>query len=45
MALLLGIDIGTSGTKTALFSERRALASCTKNILYINRKTVGNRAG
>ena len=31
MALLLGIDIGTSGTKTALFSEKGALlASCTK---------------
>jgi xylulokinase len=31
VALLLGIDIGTSGTKTALFSEKGALlASCTK---------------
>ena len=31
MALLIGIEIGTSGTKTALFSEKGALlASCTK---------------
>ena len=31
MAYLIGVDLGTSGTKTALFDqEGRTIASCTR---------------
>jgi xylulokinase len=44
---LLGVDIGTSGTKTVLFTEEgKAVASATGNIPFTSLRTAGrSRSG
>lgn len=42
MRYLLGVDLGTSGTKTVLFDETgKVIASKTVEYPYYNQRTVG----